>query len=1150
MTSLFNLSYKTDSEKVSKIRYKNIYGSALSFVINDIYQHTEKVTVVLTSNAQQANVLEQELNYLLGNENVFLFPDWETLPYDTFSPYQDIISKRLEILSKLETSIKKVLILNINTLMGRVSPKGFISSEAIMIRKGDIIELNSLRDKLVSSGYLATRQVLEHGEFSVRGSIVDLFPMGCKAPFRLDFFDNEIDTINIFDLETQRSIKKVDEINMLPAHEFATDDEAIDKFRRNYRAIFQPGDITKHNIYQQISKKVIPAGIEYYLPLFFDETATIFDYIPKNSVFVCVDGFKEKASEFYQEIQNRYERYRGNPDHPSLEPSKLYLSLDDILNKIATFDHFTCYLDNNEAPKNASNIGTEILPPMAINNAKDDPISEFCSFLDNYKGRVLITASSSGRVAVLQDLLRKKVQLPVADSISSFINGDQQIAITNSPLAVGFLYGKNLAIITEGELLGTSYSLTKRRGRSRTINPDAIIKNLAELKPGEIVVHEQYGIAEYKGLEILKIDGVKAEFVMLYFAGEAKMYIPITSLHLLSRYTGAENASLTKLGTEAWKKARNKAAEKIRDIAANLLDIYAHRAVKKGFKYKVNQDDYITFSTGFGYQPTEDQEKAFTAVLEDMQSERPMDRLICGDVGFGKTEVAMRAAYIAAANGKQVAILVPTTLLADQHYESFRDRFSKTPMEIACVSRFKTAKEQKQTLEKLAEGKIDIIIGTHKLLSNSLKFKDLGLLIVDEEHRFGVTQKEKIKKLRAEIDILTMTATPIPRTLNMAMNGIRDLSIIATPPAKRLAVRTFVHEYDDLIVREAVLRELKRGGQTYFLHNDVDTINRTADDLARIVPEAKIAVAHAQLPEKELAKIMHDFYHQRFNLLVCSTIIETGIDVPTANTIIMDRADKLGLAQMHQLRGRVGRSHHQAYAYLMTIPDGSLSSDARKRLQAIASLEELGSGFILATHDLEIRGAGEILGDEQSGQIEGIGFNLYMDMLDAAVAALKEGKDLTIENMSSKDISIELNMPVLLPSNYVYDVNTRLSLYKRLSSCINYEQIDELKAEIIDRFGKIPKETDNLIKQTKLRLLCKRLGIENISMNAKYGSIGFGEKVHVKFEYLTSLITQQSDTFRLEGASKLKLLKSSDKSDERLSIITSILENMDKNYEP
>lgn len=1125
--------------------YKNLTGSSISLACADIAKRSN-VTLIITNNSAEAFNLEEDLKYLIGENKVYYFPDWETLPYDTFSPYQDIISRRLEILSKLSLLKDCVVIISSHCAQTRVAPRTFVNQSVINFKIGDNINLTSFQSNLIDSGYILVKQVLEHGEFAIRGSIIDLFPMGSNAPFRIDLFDNEIDTIHTFDLETQRSIQSIEKINILPAHEFPTDDEAINTFRKNYRQHFKPNDISLHNIYQQISRKILPAGIEYYLPLFFENTETIFDYLSPDTQIILCNTNKDTLKEFFSDATSRAIKRVNNLDAPALDPQYLFLDDKNFYSKIEKFKNFHLFSQNIET--RIKKVDTLNLPPLSINNQDQNPNQKLEEFIKEYQGKIFICSVSEGRRSILHDLIYKHIKnLNDTKNLNEFLASRKKITLGIAPFTQGFLT-KDYAIITESELLGASYAVRKKRSRSRNINPDAIIKNLAELKVGDYVVHEQYGIAKYQGLETLKIDNIKGEFVKLIFNKEAKLFVPITSLHLLSRYLGKDEPELTKLGTESWKKARNKALNKIKDVAAQLLDIYAKREIKEGFAYKLNREEYNAFANGFGYQPTDDQEKAFDAVISDMTSNRPMDRLICGDVGFGKTEVAMRAAFIAASNSKQVAILVPTTLLADQHYDNFKERFANTPINIASVSRFNSASAQKKILDAANEGKIDILIGTHKLLSKNLKFKNLGLLIIDEEHRFGVSQKEKIKELRAEVDILTMTATPIPRTLNLAMNGVRDLSIIAQAPAKRLAVKTFVHEEDNNLIREAILRELKRGGQIYFLHNDVKTIEKRAQDLLEIIPEAKLAIAHAQLAQNELSKIMHDFYHQRINLLVCSTIIETGIDVPTANTIIIDRADKLGLAQLHQLRGRVGRSHHQAYAYLLTPPPSSLNPDSKKRLEAISSLEELGSGFILATHDLEIRGAGEILGSEQSGQIEGIGFNLYTEMLNDAIEAIKEGKDPNDKTIKKNVTQIELHIPVFLPDTYIFDVNTRLNIYKRLATCIHKDQIDDLKGELIDRFGPLPNEALNLIEITHLKLIAKKLGIESIEYNARSGNMAFSDKIMVDLDYLTKLITEHFDEFRPDGPKGLKLLHKCPEIKERLEYVSNLLNEMLEHY--
>ena len=1147
MDALISFNVRPAAKAASRLRFSGLYGSSPSFFIADAVKDSAFPALIVTRNVKEALDLEQELRFIMKDTPVWYFPDWETLPYDTFSPYQDIISRRLEILSRMDTVRKMVIIAAGTTLMTRVSPKSFINSQAIMIRKGDTMSIIRLREKLSSAGYLLAKQVLGHGEFAVRGSIVDLFPMGGNVPYRLDFFDDEIETISIIDPETQKSVKPVEKIEILPAREFPVTEAAIDTFRKRYRDKLNPENLALHNIYQQISRKVIPSGIEHYLPLFFDSTATVCDYLPPESPVFVLESLRDTLDEYWADIRTRALKNAGNPDHPSLDPDLLYVNPDELLKTLARFENFRIWPEKPEnLPAAVRDLGTAPVPPLAVNHGKSDPCEAVIKFRKEFSGKILFAAGSEGREAILQEMLLSSLRPVHFDSVADFLKSPEKTGIAVAPLNSGFLKG-NLALITETELLGARYTPRTRRNSKRAINPDAIIRNLGELKPGEFLVHEKHGIGRYLGLETLEIEGLKSDFVALEYAQNARMYVPISSLHLLSRYTGAdpEKVVLTRLGSNQWEKARKKAQEKIRDVAAGLLEVYARREIRKGFSYKIPEDEYRRFAARFGYQLTDDQIAAITAVENDMKSDRPMDRLICGDVGFGKTEVAMRAAFIAVSNGRQTAILVPTTILADQHYESFRDRFADTPVEIACLSRFKTAREQHEVIKKLAKGTVDIVIGTHKLLSSGISFSDLGLLIVDEEHRFGVAQKEKIKKLRSEVDILTLTATPIPRTLNLAMNNLRSLSIIATPPAKRLAVRTFVHEYDEGLIREAILRELNRGGQTYYLHNDVMSIAGVQEKLTELIPEARIAVAHAQMPEQTLSRIMHDFYHQRYNVLICSTIIETGLDIPTANTIIMERADKLGLAQLHQLRGRVGRSHHQAYAYLLTPEGGQISQDSKKRLEAIASLEELGSGFILATQDLEIRGAGEILGAEQSGQIEGIGFSLYMEMLENAIETLKAGRELTPDSMSSRETGVELRIPALLPESYVFDVTTRLTLYKRLASAVTDAEVDDLRY----RFGTLPAESASLFDIQKIRITARKLGITAIDMNRKYGSITFGDAVHVSFEYLTRLIFENPKTYSMDGPNRIRILRVPENPEDRIPFVREMVTEMARHPE-
>ncbi len=1152
MTNLDSLSLDPPVPGRPK-RVGGLYGCAASFLAARIARARGGDVLAVAPGAREAYVLWQELAALLGPDRVFLFPDPETLPYDSFSPHRDIVSRRLELLYRLTCVRGLVAVASVTALMGRLPPPDFVIRESFSLKTGERIDIPALKRRLADAGYYAVRQVLEHGEFAVRGSLVDVFPMGGAAPFRVDFFDDEIDSVSLFDPETQKSTRKVPEIRLLPAHEFPFTAESVAAFRAAYRRELNPASLPDHRIYRAVSRGQIPSGIEYYFPLFFPglATATLFDYLRPGAELLLMEDLGAPAEAFRREVEERAGRYLSNPDHPSLRPELLFLSPDEIRKRAAAFPCRRFFPGPADAaPKGSANAGTAPLPPLAVNRALADPLAPLREFAETFGGRIFVAADTEGRKSVLADLLRGRVEFAEFADLPAFLASGAKTGLAVCPLAAGAVLGPDLAVVTETELLGAAPLRRRRRaGRDRNFSQDAVIKNLAELAPGDPVVHEQYGIGAYLGLRVLTVDGVKTEFVALEYAEGAKMYVPVTSLYLLSRYSGPRETALTRLGTGAWKKTREKAAAKIRDVAASLLDTYARRQLKKGFACPLDREEYGAFAAGFGFEVTDDQQKAIDAVVADMTSEKTMDRLICGDVGFGKTEVAMRAAFIAAAAGRQAAILTPTTILADQHYESFRERFAGTPFLIECLSRFRSARDEKDILARIESGAADIVIGTHKLLGANVKFKNLGLLVIDEEHRFGVAQKEKIKALRAEVDVLAMTATPIPRTLNMSLNGIRDLSIIATPPAGRLAVKTFVHEYGEGVIAEAVARELKRGGQCYFLHNDVKSIGAAAERLAELFPGAKIAVAHAQMPQRELTRVMRDFYRQRAHILVCSTIIETGLDVPSANTIIIENAERFGLAQLHQLRGRVGRSHHQAYAYLLTAPPDTLPADARKRLEAISSLEELGSGFILATQDLEIRGAGEILGSEQSGQIEGIGFSLYAEMLDAAVAGLREGREPSLETMTRREVSVELHIPALFPDSYISDVGSRLQLYKRLASAADDAEVEEIQAEIVDRFGRLPPEAGNVIRVTKLKLLSQKLGVRSVEMNARYGSIEFGDKIHVSFDYLKSLVTERGKEFGLDGASRLRLAESCPDPDLRLPRIERILREMDDHYE-
>lgn len=1120
----------------------NVLPGADALAISEIAEQNQNLTVVVTPDTRSAVRLSRVLSEL-SSQDVCLFPDWETLPYDTFSPHQEIISSRLSALFHLQNAKKGIFLLPISTLMQRLCPPQYLQHNVLLIKKGDCLVIDKMRLQLEAAGYRAVEQVLEHGEYAVRGALLDLFPMGSAVPFRLDFFDDEIDSIRTFDVDTQRTLDEINSINLLPAHEFPTDDKGIEFFRAQFRETF--GEIRRdpEHIYQQISKGTLISGIEYWQPLFFAEMATLFDYLPEQTLFVDMENNQTQGERFYQDAKQRYEQRKVDPMRPLLPPEKLWLNVDEVNRRLKSYPRITFKAEKVRSSVRQKNLPVAALPEVTIQSQQKEPLGQLRQFIEHFKGNVLFSVETEGRRETLLDLLSPlKLKPKQIQSLEQAEN--EKFSLLVSSLEQGFIIEQSfpVAIIGEANLLGERVQ-QRSRDKRKTINPDTLVRNLAELKIGQPVVHLDHGVGRYGGLVTLDTGGIKAEYLLLNYANESKLYVPVTSLHLISRYVGGsdESAPLHKLGNEAWAKSRQKAAEKIRDVAAELLDVYAQREAKKGFAFKYDREEFQQFAATFPFEETYDQEMAINAVISDMCQPKAMDRLVCGDVGFGKTEVAMRAAFLAVMNHKQVAVLVPTTLLAQQHYENFKDRFANLPVNVEVLSRFKTAKEQKQILENLAEGKVDILIGTHKLIQSDVKFSDLGLLIIDEEHRFGVGQKEKIKQLRANIDILTLTATPIPRTLNMAMNGIRDLSIISTPPARRLSIKTFVRQNDDLVVREAILREILRGGQVYYLHNDVASIENTAEKLTALVPEARVIVGHGQMRERELERVMSDFYHQRYNVLVCSTIIETGIDVPTANTIIIERADHFGLAQLHQLRGRVGRSHHQAYAYLLTPPTKMMTKDAERRLDALENLDNLGAGFILATHDLEIRGAGELLGNEQSGQIESIGFSLYMELLDAAVKALKEGREPSLEELTQQQADIELRIPALLPDDYLGDVNMRLSFYKRIAAAESKSELDELKVELIDRFGLLPDATKNLLQIAELRLLVEPLKVVRIDAGTQGGFIEFSPKAQVNPDKFIQLIQKEPIVYRFDGPLKFKFMKDLSDNKVRLEFVVDLL---------
>lgn len=1120
-TSLFNLA--NPSGAGDKKQVGNLQGASLALAIAELANQHSSHTLLAVADPQTALKLLQEIEQFTQQE-VSLFPDWETLPYDNFSPHQEIISDRIARLYQLPTQNSGITIVPINTLLQRQSPRDFLMQHTLMVKVGDLYSLEKLRIQLEKSGYRHVDQVFGPGEYASRGSILDLFPMGASDPFRIDFFDDEIDTIRTFDPENQRSIDDVKEIRLLPAHEFPTAESAIEDFRIRWRQRFEARR-EPESVYMQVSKGTWPAGIEYWQPLFFEHTETLFDYIADDSQLITVGDLEAAIDHFLSDVDYRYDQRKVDPLRPLLPPEELWLKKDELFSRFKTLPQIQLSADAVVEKQGRTNPTIQPLPELAVQHQNKEPMSALRQFSENFTGKIVFSVESEGRREALLELLQRIKLRPVEhESFSAATESNDKFTLVLGASEHGFLFGDNqVALICESDLLGDRVIQRRRKDR-KTTNSDAVIRNLAELKPGQPVVHIDHGIGRYIGLQTLEAGGMTTEYVTLEYQNDAKLYVPVAALNLISRYSGGaeESAPLHKLGGEAWAKARRRAAEKVRDVAAELLDVYAKRELKPGYKFALDRDQYATFKAGFPFEETDDQSMAINAVMSDMCQAKAMDRLVCGDVGFGKTEVAMRAAFLATDNGKQVAVLVPTTLLAQQHFENFRDRFANLPIRVEVLSRFKTAKEQKQVLQDIEDGKVDLVVGTHKLLSNDIKFKDLGLLIVDEEHRFGVRQKEKMKAMRADVDILTLTATPIPRTLNMAMSGMRDLSIIATPPARRLAIKTFVRQRDDAVVREAVLREIMRGGQIYFLHNQVETIEKVAADLEKLIPEARVTVAHGQMRERELERIMNDFYHQRFNLLVCTTIIETGIDVPTANTIIMDRADNLGLAQLHQLRGRVGRSHHQAYAYLLTPHPKAMTKDAIKRLDAIASLEDLGAGFTLATHDLEIRGAGELLGDEQSGQIQSVGFTLYMEMLEQAVEALKEGKEPSLDELLREQTEVEMRLPALLPDDYIPDINTRLSMYKQIASVSDKAELDDLKIELIDRFGLLPDATKNLLSVSEMKLEAGSLKVKKIEAHDKGGFIEFYPDADINPMYLVKLLQSQPQKFAMEGPTKFK----------------------------
>ena len=1186
-----------------KTVWSTLSAGSLPLVLSQqLPQGTPKI--VLTADSETALRLQTAWQFFRPQDNALFLPDWETLPYERFSPHQDLVSERLSVLWQLKNGAADVLFVPVSTAMQRLAPPSFLMGRTFWLKTGQTLDLDRLRENLVEAGYAAVSNVVAAGEFAVRGGIVDLFPMGADSPYRIDLFDNEIDSIKTFDPDTQRTLAPVSEIRLLPAHEFPTDADAQKIFRNRFREEI-PSNPNEATVYQAVGKGQFGAGVEYYLPLFFEDgCADLFDYIGENAIIVCTDDAHAHAHRFWDEVKSRHTMAQGDPSYPPLPPQSLYLLPDQFAGCLKRYPQVWTQADAESG-----------LPDVAVNRQSDEPLAALARFQAAFGGKILLCAESAGRRETMTGFLKQhgfdvKPVSGWAEFLSDKFAGSlkaNSVALAVAPLSQGFVLGESslhpsigqqsapspvgegwgegdtsaprteisaaaasplpnplpqergqsaaastvssslhaesslhLAVITESELYQyVARSRVHSRRKKHAAVSDGSLRDLAEISIGDPVVHEEHGIGRYRGLVLMGED----EMLQLEYANEAQLYIPVSQLHLISRYSGQahENVALHKLGSGAWNKAKRKAAEKARDTAAELLNLYAQRAAQSGHKFEINELDYQAFADGFGYEETEDQAAAIAAVIKDLTQAKPMDRLVCGDVGFGKTEVALRAAFVAVMGGKQVAVLAPTTLLVEQHAQNFADRFADFPVKVASLSRFNNSKATKAALEGMADGTVDIVIGTHKLVQDDIKFKNLGLVIIDEEHRFGVRQKEQLKRLRANVDILTMTATPIPRTLSMALEGLRDFSLITTAPSRRLAVKTFVKPFSEGSVREAVLRELKRGGQVFFLHNEVDTIENMRERLETLLPEARIGVAHGQLRERELEQVMRDFLQQRFNVLLCSTIIETGIDIPNANTIIINRADKFGLAQLHQLRGRVGRSHHQAYAYLLT-PE-YITKDAEKRLDAIAAADELGAGFTLAMQDLEIRGAGEILGEGQSGEMIQVGFTLYTEMLKQAVRDLKKGRQPDLDAPLGITTEIKLHSPALLPEDYCPDIHERLVLYKRLAVCETVQQINAIHEELVDRFGLPEQPVKTLIESHHLRLAAKELGINTIDATSEAVTVTFGKNNNVDPTEIILLI-QNDKKYRLAGADKLRFTAEMENIEVRINTVKNVLKTL------
>ena len=1146
MTQSVLLSFSFPQKANESVLWAQQQGCLNSLALAQAIQSQKKLVVIMTTDSHSAARLALELAFFLPDTLPILqFPDWEILPYDVFSPLPEIISQRLHTLSLLPSISSGAVIVSVATLMHRLAPRHSVLQHRFSIKVGDTFVLEKLRAQLEAVGYHSVSPVYAQGEFAMRGAVFDVFAMGSALPFRLELRGDKIVGIKRFDTETQRSVDSVEQIELLPAREFPFTDAAIKLFRQKFREQF-PKSEGKSALYGDVSNGIAPNGIEYYMPLLVEQTTSLFDYLPSSAILVSDASFTPTAAHFYSEVQSRFRQREQEIERPALFPAQLFLSCEELAEKLNGWARIIVGANLFAQTSEAINIAhSHVLPDLSLSHSHDKPAQALQQFVSSFDGRILFVAESAGhREALIEQLRAYQISLKVVADWQTFLKTPQSPCIVVAPLDRSLLLeNPAIALITETQLLGDKVQQRRRRRSDASVQIDTLVNNLNELTVGSPVVHVDHGVGRYLGLQTLTVGGLTSEFLSLSYANDDKLYVPVAALHLITRYTGmsADNAPLHKLGNESWNKAKKKALTRLHDVAVELLEIHAKRALQTGYAFSAGLDEYHIFASTFPFEETPDQRHAIENIVDDMRSDKPMDRVICGDVGFGKTEVAMRAAFIAVQNDKQVAVLVPTTLLAQQHYESFCNRFADWPVRIEVLSRFVSAKQQKLIHADITKGTVDIVIGTHTLLSKAIHYHALGLVIIDEEHRFGVKQKEYFKKLRSELDFLTLTATPIPRTLNMAMAGLRDISIIATPPPNRHAIKTFISEWQDAQIKEACLREIKRGGQVFFLHNDVQTMDKMARELSELIPEAKIEKAHGQMSERELERVMLDFYHQRFNLLLCTTIVESGIDVPSANTIIINRADKLGLAQLHQLRGRVGRSHHRAYAYLIVPPKSLLSEDAKKRLMAIEASGDLGAGFMLSTHDMEIRGAGELLGDEQSGTIHEIGFTLYSELLDRTINALKSGDSSDLLTSHTQGADIDLHVEALIPSDYLPDIHTRLVLYKRLANTKTEQDCRELQIEMIDRFGLLPEATKNLFRITKLKQQATRLGIKKIEAHNQGGRLLFTAQAQINTGALIQLIQTEYKVYKLDGMDKLKFTKAFANGEEKLVFVGELL---------